>query len=136
MTARPGLSPGHAVAAALPAMLVHVLAAADAAGSEPSGELRAAYRARGQEIALTDPSGEIRTLAVAVADPLTTERTGTGWALLATAIGLDEHADKLPVPGRPRRRPKAKEAGAAEAGFAYQFGRRLTAGTALALLET
>lgn len=156
---RPDIAYGHAASAALPGMMLLAItnellrrydvshstapfaAHQDTAPAVPSAGLRHARTLFVQDL---DPDGMSapRRTGVAIAqalrqtapDPLA--QAWGAWALLAAVKAMTDHQDELPEPGRARERPTGKQAGADAAGYAYQFGRWVLAGTAVALTAT
>jgi hypothetical protein len=154
---RPDLAFGHLAAAALPSMMLLAVTQElirrydvthpstpfaehhDTAAPAPAGPLQETYERLkldlGQNsVAETTASAVARAVHGSTPDPLT--RDWGGWALLAAVTAIADHQDELPEPGRARRRPADKEAGASAAGFSYQFGRSVLAGAATIMIKT
>ncbi|NMO57492.1 hypothetical protein HH310_40775 [Actinoplanes sp. TBRC 11911] len=150
---RPDIAFGHLAAAALPSMMLLAVTNElirrydvnhpsvpfaehrDTAPPAPTPQLRAARADATCEpgVAQSTAAAVARAVHASTPDPLT--RAWGGWALLAASTAIADHQGQLPEPGRARHRPADKRAGASAAGFSYQFGRTVLAGSAVIMIE-
>jgi hypothetical protein len=156
-TLRPDLSYGHAAAAALPAMHLHVIAMelirrydvsgpavpyerfTDAGPPEPPEALRSAHaelRFRRDDGPAAHRDAGVTLARAMLAGPGRPHADAwAGWTLVGADVALNAHQHLLPAPGRARPRPADKRAGADAAGFAFQLGRSVLGATAASLVE-